>query len=636
MPRSRAGGGGTKIIEADSCRSPFQACFRLYNEAHNCNKELYLNVNGGTWFGNGVKTVSHGITQGMGTEFSPDAFLVCAGEAKIATLPNYVDFTVGDTPEIGVGVNWCIKTEQSTERGTIVKSATARLCASYSVYLYDKDGNDCDGVKNPELYYNCAKGAKEPFRDVVRLIQSGFVRAAFVGNFVPVVCFSVEQNGERVRIAPKKAHPAKISELGEPRYVAQVLKSDYFYPAGNTSFLAGTNLDTWQEIAPNLWRYRGSAGVISRFMTTQARGTWYSKSFYYRTPCRNDDAFHDFSQGIGAGATKCVFSDLRAKGYGSGNYFPPDLSEVSSEIRNDEWCAATQSPFANNCRLAYFGFISAESEEYYDFSAAKLIDTCTRNGLITKLLEVEPYDGTEVTPLYATVMNWIDVSLWGKNSENVYPVRGKPQPVFLENAKLEAKYDCKQSGGYVNLEYFKTVEYMGFNSGENVGNGGRMSFYVPIPVGVLRVEEVCFPCYVCVPGTSEHVLCWRKIAKTHVSADTLGVSIPSAIFGVRYADPSVNWATEFESYSSQGQTNAKTCSERFNMKTTPTGGTTPAYEVVQQLNITKLPAETEHSENGVSVSAVAAAVLSSPSETESVLGSPFMEDSAEVLEAQDL
>lgn len=662
MPRSRVKGGQVIVETVGSdCRAPFQACFRLYKDTNaacgipeSCilfseEYPLFLNVNGGTWFGNGISSISHGITREMMQSHTPsfaraDAFAVDAGEVNIATLKPYCTACASTEFNIGVPVaSFCIKSS-----GGVPVSAVARLASRYSVYLFDKCGNDCEGVKAPELFYNCST-SQEPYSSVVGLMAAGLVRAVFVGNFVPVVCLSAKkspQDPTKYKFTPKKVHLAKWGELSEAGNVVQMLKSDYFYPAGSTTQVASSNLETWQEIAPNLWRYRGSAGIISRFMTTQGKGTWYSSKTQYRTPCGNECAF-DFTQSAGAVAAKSVFKDLRARGYGSGCYYPQDLSEESSEIRSAEnWCEATSAPFRLNNKAAFFGFRTTNESgaEFYDFSASCALEMISNddvgNALIVKRVFVQ-MSVTEQSQPCVSVGDGIEVYNGGAR-HCLFAVGGSPQPVFLENAKLAKKYGCV-TGGFP-IEYFRSVEYLGFNSGENCGNGGRMYFEIPVPIGVLRAEKIKFPCYVCVQcagGEWRQVLCWREIKKAHVSAETLGVSIPSALFGVRYENAVSDWTSEFSEYSALGATSSELMNNKVNItaKDTPTGGSKPAPEVISQTGLSRLSEETEHVNPfaPVSISPLAASVLSSGGNVNGgVILSPFDEDSAEIIEAQDL
>lgn len=664
MPRSRVKGGQVIVETVGSdCRAPFQACFRLYKDTNaacgipeTCilfseEYPLFLNVNGGTWFGNGISSISHGITQEMMQSQTAscaraDAFAVDVGEVNIATLKPYCMESSATEFNIGVPVaSFCIKYS-----GDVPVSAVARLASRYSVYLFDKCGNDYDGVKNPELFYNCSNDyLREPYSSVVGLMAAGLIRAVFVGNFVPVVCLSAKkspQDPTKYKFTPKNVRIGKWGELSEVGTIVQMLKSDYFYPAGSTTQVASSNLETWQEIAPNLWRYRGSAGIISRFMATQGKGTWYSSKTQYRTPCGNECAFY-FTQSAGAVAAKSVFKDLRARGYGSGCYYPSDLSEESTEIRLAEnWCEATAEPFRLNNKAAFLGFRTTNESgaEFYDFSCsdtlARISNYDVGNALIVKRVFVE-MQGTEIIPISISVGSCIEVYPSG-SPHCMFAVGGRPQPVFLENAKLAKKYGC-ETGGYP-IEYFRSVEYLGFNSGENSGNGGRMFFEIPVPIGVLRAEKIKFPCYVCVQcagGEWKQVLCWREIKKAHVSAETLGVSIPSALFGVRYEKAVVNWPSEFSGYSALGETSSELMNNKENItaKNAPTGGSKPAPEVISQTGLSRLSEETEHVNPfaPVSISPLSASVLSSGvNGNDGVILSPFAEDSAEIIEAQDL
>lgn len=636
LPRSRTGGGGGG--SGSGTRSPFTVAICKVRKTESCGDftdTFYLDVNSGTWFGNGGGT--HPSGNFIGEDDFPardgeDVFLMCGGRLEIGSLTRD-DYKC--TEDAGGVVSVC---------GKYVKPCSK----PWTFYMYDT--GTCAVITNPRIYYINRDG-----KEVKDILSGG----ALKGTILSIISVNKVLTQRSTNYSPKGYEISRVEvKVGEKANNAstEVLRSDFWYGGGDGS--GGEDDDNyplgWRELSPNVWSYSGSVGIISNALANSAgfgssaikvklfqggEGTYFcSIEFGWENSCYDDGYFvcngytqssklgglfgkseicHYGGQGSATGEGGfgiCAFNYVAIRD--CGGVF--DFSNIFGSSGGGGGCGGEPSASNSDC-----GGCGSEDEG---------------NGKIGVLLRKLETKSTEITgePEFKSELYYLPVK------KKFYMLGGNSQPVVLMRSSVSTidcagEMYCKQMIYRHGDNIFFDDPSMYEENGKFIG-GRRYSLYVPVGI-VRKVKKVITKIICsCNPEIKCYVQC--RVDAADVSTFTHGIISPSLAF-VAANNREKNPKCVVESCFRNSFIDIKEPSSVSSLrKEVPDGNgkkeeqKSTAECAIRKLGGAELPKRSSGGSGGSGGGSAQPSVASLSAAR--VLTSPFAEDAAEVIEAQDL
>lgn len=594
LPRTRTqgsfgGGGGT--------RSPFSVAIckrRTCLDDGDFVDKFYLDVNGGSWFGNGAK--AHPSGNFIGEDDFPagngeDVFLMCGGWLEIGSIT---------------------KSEYScTESGDIfcVCGKHVRPCQNpWAFFMYDT--GDEASITHPKMFYLNSDSTQ-----VKKILSGGGLK----GSMLSIIAVNKTFSKKEVNFSPTGYEISRTTfGCNQRQRSTEILRSDFWYGGADAQAPDEDNYPLgWNEISPNIWAYSGSYAVVSGVNANAAAFGSAAISFLFN---RDYGGAKNISQVCFGFSSSCFGDGYNAEQWAQQHETLGGLfyrSEIESYENNFGSCA-------NNYMLV------RDCKGIFDFS--KVVE-CGGGVILRKLKTRTEYNSEPVfcKELYYVVATNKFVRLGGKN-----------QPVLLMRQQVFAKDDSLSEGSVLdcgNISYkrgdniFFTDPFMDDMTGNYAGGQGY-EFYVP--VGIARKVKRAITC--AVYDCNSEIKCYITQDKDVADVSTFnhGVISPALFFSVgnervygpqgmqkRKFSASFLDVSEPSDFSSLKKEIPDGSGKQDEQKNT-------AKKAISKLGGRELPKRKE------AASASAASVASASTSAAQVLLSAFPEDSAEITEAQDL
>lgn len=594
LPRTRISGG---FGGGNGTRSPFTVAICKRRTDLGCGDfvdKFYLDVNGGSWFGNGARAHPTGNFIGecnFPASKGEDVFIMCGGWLEIGSITKS-EYSCTETGDIFCICGQHIKPCQDT----------------WAFFMYDTGSEAC--ITHPKIFY-----LRSDSTQVKKILSGG----GLSGTMLSIVAVNKTYTKKTQNFSPKGYEISRFTfNCARFEKSTEILRSDFWYGfGGNNGFDEDHYPLGWNELAPNIWSYSGSFAVVSG---VNAKASAFGSAAisvsgdYYESGSVTGFSFNTFCFGwsyscVGDGYARrdwaCNYESV------GGLFSRSELSQYNIGFGN----SALNYTLVRDCK------------GIFDFS--KVVEC--GGGVILRKLKTRTELSSE--PVFCKELYYVSPKT------KFLRLGGKNQPVVLMRQQIAVKQSSgglQQGCGTVLHQngdniYFNDP-FMDSASGEYAGGQGY-EFYVP--VGIARKTKREITCAVCVEG----VVCYRTCTKdvAEVSTFTHGVVSPALFFSV---------ANERD-YAPQGWQERKFRGEFLDVaeptdfstmkKEIPDGKANKdkqketAKQAVSKIGGQNLPKRTEASTGGAtSVASVASAG------TAQVLLSAFPEDSAEITEAQDL
>lgn len=596
LPRTRVSGGAGG---GSGRRSPFEVAICRRRTKLSCGDfydTFYLDVNGGSWFGNGTR--AHPTGNFIGEDEFPassgeDVFLMCGGWLEIGKLTkeNY----------------------SCTETGDIrcVCKQFIKPCANpWAFFMYDTGGETC--ITHPKMFYLNADSKQ------VKDILSG---GALKGTMLSVITVNKVFRKRSQNFSPT-GYEISYAEFGCGQFPSstEILRSDYWYGGGGDSGFDEDNYPLgWNELAPNVWAYSGSVGVVSGVNVNGAAFGSAALKLKLFTTMVNGTQVSGVSEVCFGWSDSCVSNGFQACGLeeystNGGLFSRTELNDYGNSFAS---CA-------NNYALV------KDCGGIYDFSAA--LGEGEKLGVILRKLK----NSTEMS-VSAT---FEDALYYVPLEKPLTIIGGKSQQVVMMRTQMSA-YDASASGPYLYCgtkiyrrgDNISFVDPFFYNGGESAG-GRVFEFYVP--VGIVRKTKRMITC----KSGDNYIVVEKDVAD--VSTFTHGMLSPSLFFTVvnnRTGTPQSVVVHDFRRNELDFPDPPAFTSLA---KELPDGSAAidcqkgKAECAISCLGGKELPQRTENNGGGTSAAAASVASVSAAAAAKSTLLSAFPEDAAEIAEAQDL
>lgn len=596
LPRTRVsggfgGGGGT--------RSPFTVAICKRRTDLGCGDfvdKFYLDVNSGSWFGNGAK--AHPSGNFVGEDDFPaangeDVFLMCGGWLEIGSIT---------------------KSEYScTESGDIfcVCGKHIRPCQSpWAFFMYDT-GEEAH-ITHPKMFY-----LEGDSTQVKKILAGGGLK----GSMLSIVAVNKTYSKKSANFSPTGYEISRNTfNCNQNQRSTEILRSDFWYGGADAEAPDEDNYPLgWNELSPNIWSYSGSYAVVSGVNANAAAFGSAAISFLLT---RDNGGAKNLTQICFGFSQSCIQDGYAAEQWAQQHETLGGLF-YSSEL----------NAYKNNFgECAYNYTLVRDCKGIFDFS--KVVE-CGGGVILRKLKTRTEYNSEPVfcKELYYVAATKKFVRLGGKN-----------QPVLLMRQQVFAKDDSLSEGSTLdcgNISYkrgdniFFTDPFIDDKKGYYAGGQGY-EFYVPVGIARKVKRQITCAVYDC----NSEIKCYITQEKDVADVSTFnhGVISPALIFSVGNERLDSPIGSQRRNFSASFLNVSEPSDFSTLKKEIPDGRgkqneqKEAAKKAISNIGGRELPKRTEAASGASSVAAASVASAA----TANVLLSAFPEDAAEITEAQDL